>query len=57
MSYRNSRDKKPERLYAGILRLLVMSWLLPLVLIGAVVVFLVWNQKQRQIAEGMQPAK
>lgn len=56
MSYRNSRDKKPERLYAGILRLLVMSWLLPLVLIGAVVFYVLSHQIERQSAEEMQRA-
>ena len=57
MSYRNSRDKKPERLYAGILRLLVMSWLLPLVLIGAVVFYVLSHQIERQSAEEIQRPK
>lgn len=56
MSYRNSRDKKPERLYAGILRLLVTNWLLPLVLIGAAVFYVLSHQIERQSAEEMQRA-
>lgn len=56
VSGKNRRDKKPERLYAGILRLLVTNWLLPLILIGAVVFYVLSQKIEKQSAEELQRA-